>query len=220
MGTDALDLWGEPADAGRVTPTGAGDIAANAAMERYANGDDGSFSELYDALAPRLYAFLRRQTRNAAHAEDLVQQTLLQMHCARHTYATGADVVPWAFAIARHLCIDAHRRCRHGSELVGDVAEAFDDRPSVEPRPDEALQAKQTARRIEQVLAAMPESHRLAFELLKHDGLSLVAAAEVLGISVAAVKVRAHRTYEALRAALREDGASNRRPMNKQGQQP
>src|SRR5438067_2388234 len=84
--------------------------AANVAMDRYASGDDTAFGLVYDALAPRLYPFLLRKTRDPSRAEDLVQQTFLQMHCARETYVTGADVLPWAFAIARRLAIDAFRK--------------------------------------------------------------------------------------------------------------
>src|SRR5258708_6663302 len=86
------------------------DTPASRAMDRYAQGDDAAFSELYDALAPRLYGYLLRQTRNNARAEDLVQQTFLQMHCARGRFLRGADVVPWAFAIARRLMIAGFRR--------------------------------------------------------------------------------------------------------------
>jgi RNA polymerase sigma-70 factor (ECF subfamily) len=66
----------------------------------------------------------------------------------------------------------------------------------------------------------MLEGQRIAFELLKRDGLSLVEAAEILGIGVGAVKVRAHRAYEAIRAVLREgrgDGASPTKPTDSRG---
>src|SRR5271155_3933630 len=84
--------------------------AASAAMDRYACGEDAAFSELYDLLAPRLSAFLLRRTRDASHPEDLLQQTFLQMHHARRHFGTGADVAPWAYAIARRLFIDALRK--------------------------------------------------------------------------------------------------------------
>ena len=67
------------------------DDAASAAMDRYARGEDAAFGELYDLLAPKLLGFLYRQTRDRARAEDLVQQTFLQMHCARETYTTRAQ---------------------------------------------------------------------------------------------------------------------------------
>jgi RNA polymerase sigma-70 factor (ECF subfamily) len=175
--------------------------AANAAMDRYASGDDGAFGDLYDLLAPRLYGYLLRQTRNTARAEDLVQQTFLQMHCARGRFIAGADVVPWSFAIARRLMIDGMRRGKR------EVLSSQDDETLAEPvavglSADDAVHAKQIAARIQGELALLPESQRVAFELIKQDGLSVAEAAEVLGISVSAVKLRAHRTYEALRATL------------------
>ncbi len=86
--------------------------AASAAMDRYACGEDAAFSSVYDLLAPRLSAFLLRRTGDRARAEDLVQQTFLQMHCARRHFAPGTAVAPWAFAIARRLLIDGARRER------------------------------------------------------------------------------------------------------------
>jgi RNA polymerase sigma-70 factor (ECF subfamily) len=161
------------------------DDAADRAMDRYASGDDAAFDALYDALAPRLHGFLIRQLRDRTHAEDLLQQTMLQIHCARASYVAGAPVVPWAFAIARNLLVDAHRRRRTRSEVMLDEEQG--DRPSTEPAPDEAAQSREAAETIDRVLAALPEPQRLAFELLKYDGLSLAEAAEVLGASIAAV---------------------------------
>jgi RNA polymerase sigma-70 factor (ECF subfamily) len=173
---------------------------ANAAMDRYASGDDGAFGAVYDALAPRLFGFLLRKTNDPAHAEDLVQQTFLQMHCARETYMTGMDVVPWAFAIARRLAIDSFRKRRR--EVVSDAA--LDDARAVaeELGPDGAFRTKEAALTIRRTLDALPETQRTTFELLKLDGLSLAQTAETLGETVTAVKLRAHRAYEALRGAL------------------
>jgi RNA polymerase sigma-70 factor (ECF subfamily) len=57
-------------------------------------------------------------------------------------------------------------------------------------------------KQVERELERLPEAHRVAFELVQCDGLTLVEAAEALGTTVAAVKLRAHRTYVALRASL------------------
>ena len=171
-------------------------------MERYARGDDGAFLEVYDALAPRLYAYLLRQTRDAARAEDLVQQTLLHMHRARGRFIPGAEVLPWAFAIARRLLIDGLRRTKRevlaDSDDEGDGAQA----QATDAAADDLVQAQELATRIRAALKKLPEQQRVAFELVKQEGLSLAEAAEVLGTTVAAVKLRAHRAYEALRAVL------------------
>lgn len=178
--------------------------AASAAMDRYACGDDAAFSELYDLLAPRLTAFLARRTRDDALATDLVQQTFLQMHASRRHFSEGADVMPWAFAIARRLLIDVVRKS--GREIVGDDG-GSEERESVAPDlpPDRIVAQRRLAARVVEALQRVPEAQRAAFELVKRDGLSLAEAAEVLGTTVAAVKLRVHRTYEALRAALGEE---------------
>jgi RNA polymerase sigma-70 factor (ECF subfamily) len=175
-------------------------------MERYARGDDAAFADVYDALAPRLYGFLRRRTRDSGAAEDLVQQTLLHIHRARGSFIPGAEVLPWAFCIARRLMIDLVRQNRRNPAFV------LDDHPSARVAAvvaadcaEQTLQARELADRLSSELARLPEAQREAFTLLKQDGLSLQEAADVLGVTVTAVKLRAHRAYEALRAVLGEE---------------
>lgn len=177
-----------------------------AAMGRYANGDDAAFAELYDAIAPRLFGFLLKTTRDRVASEDLMQQTFLQMHRARGSFISGAPVMPWALAIARRLLIDSTRRRRVelGLFFYGD-----DDRMASEPRAgtataDDVLDARRLEERVQRQFDALPETQRSAYRLVKLEGLSLKGAAHVLGTSVTAVKLRTHRAYVALRSALRE----------------
>jgi RNA polymerase sigma-70 factor (ECF subfamily) len=172
---------------------------ADFAMERYAAGDNAAFGRLYDSLAPRLYGYLLRQTRDRSRAEDLLQQTMLQIHRARDRFIAGAEVTPWAFAIARRLLVDEVRRSRR--VILSDDGDP-DPGPSNGDRPDDMVHAGEMAVRVQLVLERLPESQRVAFELIKQEGLSVAEAAQVLGTTVAAVKLRAHRAYEALREAL------------------
>jgi RNA polymerase sigma-70 factor (ECF subfamily) len=197
MGRDTVAV--QPSARAEPDPQAAARAAANAAMERYANGDDGAFSALYDALAPRLHHFLLRQVRDPARAEDLLQQSMLQIHCARGRFLAGADVIPWAFAIARRLTIDSFRRRKHEAILDEDPGAGT---AGSSPAADDVLHAKRLAANLERELARLPETQRVAFELVKRDGLSLREAAQVLGTTVTAIKLRAHRAYVALRAAL------------------
>jgi RNA polymerase sigma-70 factor (ECF subfamily) len=172
---------------------------ADLAMERYAGGDDAAFGSLYDALAPRLYGYLLRQTRDRSRAEDLLQQTMLQIHRARDRFIPGAEVTPWAFAIARRLLVDEVRRGKR--VVLAEDGEPYTG-PSNEPLAEEMVHAGQLAERIQRILAQLPSSQRTAFELIKQEGLTVAEAAQVLGTTVAAVKLRAHRAYVALREAL------------------
>jgi len=176
--------------------------SADIAMDRYASGSDAAFGEVYDAVAPRIFGYLRRHTKDTALAEDLVQQTLLQMHRARGTFIPGSSVLPWAFAIARRLLIDELRRSRRNVLAGAQPGVMGDGHTSVEPSPDGVAEAQELAARLQRELVRLPESQRVAFELMRIDGLSHMEAAEVLGATVNAVKLRAHRAYLALRAVL------------------
>jgi RNA polymerase sigma-70 factor (ECF subfamily) len=67
---------------------------------------------------------------------------------------------------------------------------------------DELVDSGRLVRAMAAELERLPESHRAAFELTKHEGLSIREAAEVLGATPNAVKLRVHRAYAALRSAL------------------
>jgi RNA polymerase sigma-70 factor (ECF subfamily) len=184
---------------------------ADSAMQRYSAGDNAAFVELYDTIAPLLLGFLRKATRDGFAAEDLMQQTFLQIHRARGSFIPGAPVIPWALAIAKRLMIDRARRQR--VELGIFVhAPAADDRvksqATASAAPGDVLDARRLERRVQQRLDALPETQRTAYQLVKQEGLSLKRAAEVLGTSVTAVKLRTHRAYQALRAVLREEGVA------------
>ncbi len=179
--------------------------AADAAMDRYAAGDDEAFEQVFELLGPRLYTYLCRQVREKARAEDLVQDTFVQIHRGRSSFMSGAEVLPWAFAIARRLLIDSIRRTKRQVPLV----DAEDERSSHCPSPgasaDRLIEASELAKRMQAVLDGLPPAQRVAFELVKLDGFSLADAAQVLETTVPAVKLRTHRAYEALRAVLGAD---------------
>jgi RNA polymerase sigma-70 factor (ECF subfamily) len=168
-------------------------------MERYAAGDDAAFGPLYDALAPRLLGYLLRRTRNQEDAADLLQQTMLHVHRGRGDFIAGAEVAPWAFAIARHLLVHSLRRRGPGQ---GMDSEALDTRESGAPPADDLVHARELTGYVQRALAHLPPAQRAAFELIRQDELSLVEAARILGTTVGAAKMRVHRAYDTLRAAL------------------
>jgi RNA polymerase sigma-70 factor, ECF subfamily len=188
----------------------AGASRADRAMERYACGDDAAFVDVYDELAPRLHRFALRWTRSRTAAEDTVQQTLLQIHAARHRFAPGAAVLPWAYAIARRLLIDLGRRGVREELRSNDVRDP--EEPGTAPSPEEALHRRRVEAEARRDLALLPPAWRESFELVKLEGLSVAETAEVLGITRAMVKIRTHRAAVALRAptARRLHGAPER----------
>ena len=176
----------------------------NAAMDRYACGDLQAFGALHQALYSRLLAYLTRMSGSSVLADDLLQETFLRMHRARSTFAKGGAVIPWAYAIARNVHIDHARsaKLRATERLPSDPGSETVDRGGADA--ESAAIAAEAARAVERVLARIPGSQRDAFVLIRYEGLSVQDAAAILGTTATAVKLRAFRAYEALRAELEE----------------
>ena len=171
-------------------------------MEAFLQGDARGFERLYRRMAPRVRGFLRGLCGDARLADDLAQTTFLKVHQARETYRLGAPVEPWVFAIARRTWIDHARHRRRRPEALsadGQLPEASAEPPA--PRGFEAL-SSDALETLERGLGELPAAQREAIVLLKVEGLSVAEAAEVAGVTVSNLKVRAHRGYEALRRAL------------------
>jgi RNA polymerase sigma-70 factor (ECF subfamily) len=175
----------------------------DAIMDRYARGDAAAFDELFRYGAPKVRGFLQRLSGDAALAEDLTQETFLRVHRARGSFAPGAAAVPWLLAIARNTFLDQTRRARARPRTVDEDGQTSQHEAPPSARGDEALAAREMADVVRRTLQALPVLQREAFVLVRFEGLSIGEAAEVLGASEGAVKVRAFRAYEALREALK-----------------
>lgn len=192
------------------------DAELDAAMDRYAQGDDRAFAAVHAGLYQRLRLFLLRLCRAPALADDLLQETFLRMHRARGSFAPSARVVPWAYAIARNAHTD-HMRSAHTRRTTSLDQEQDEGAGRAEiaagPGVDaEAVSiAKQTAKVVEQTLARLPPAQREAFVLVRYEGLSIADTARILGTTENAVKLRAFHAYEALRGALGIDKTRARR---------
>ena len=116
--------------------------------------------------------------------------------------SSGAEVRPWAFAIARRLLVDDIRRGRR--VILSDDGDPDSGRIRTSRGPTIVVQAGELAIRIQTILAKLPTFAAGGLRVDQARGLTVAEAAQVLGTTVAAVKLRAHRAYEALRAALGE----------------
>lgn len=182
-------------------------------MLRYARGEDGVFEELYRGMAPRLHRFCMRLASSRPEADDLLQETMLRLHRARATYLAGSNPLHWAFAISRSVHLDRLRYRRRRPEDLGAASDAagHEGRPADQHQSPEAdVAARELVGIVAQELARMSEKNRVAYVLLKEEGLSVKDAAAVLGTTPVVVRQRAHRAYEQLRTALGAAGWDER----------
>ncbi len=174
-------------------------------MQRYARGDDNAFEALYQLLAPRLYRFCMRLSAHRSDADDLLQDTFLRLHRARATYLPGAVTLHWAFAIARSASLDRHRYRRRRPETTGAASDVAEDgvlSAHDAYRPEAELLANELRLLVTRELEKMSEKNRIAYILLREEGLMVKEAAAVLGTTADVVKQRAHRACEHLRRAV------------------
>jgi RNA polymerase sigma-70 factor, ECF subfamily len=184
------------------------------AMHRYADGDESAFSEVFSALAPRLRTFLWRLSGSPELADDLTQETLLRIHHARGSFGEGRRVAPWAYAIARN-CYISHARASQ-TKLAGASGDLdkLELAAGPESSGEEASIARQSAHVVERALASMTEARREAFILLRYEGMSVASAAQIVGITEGALKIRAFHAYEIIRSALDDMGNSPGSPAS------
>lgn len=163
-------------------------------MAKYQRADPHAAAVLIDRVSPLLHRFFMAQVVSRRYADDLLQETWLRLHEARHTYRPGERVLPWIYAIARHVRVDGYRRARRIESREQQV-EALPERAmrSTTPAPGPDLEA---------LLAALPDSQREVITMLKIAGLTLEEVARATSSSVGSVKQKAHRAYEKLREVL------------------
>lgn len=185
-------------------------------MHRYADGDDAAFAEVFEALAPRLGMFLRRLGCSGDIADDLTQETFLRMHNARASFARGKQVAPWAYAIARNCFISHARSSKTKLARASVDAEQVELSAGASSSVEQETIAREAAEVVSRALAGMTPARREAFVLLRYEGMSVAAAAQIVGISEGALKIRAFHAYEILRGAL----AGMETPAEKSGSNP
>jgi RNA polymerase sigma-70 factor (ECF subfamily) len=179
---------------GRQTPW----PRAALATERHLARRKDAFPDLYSAYAPRLRQRLRRVVRDECLVEDLLQQTFMQVYGSRRRFSRSAPVGPWVIRIAERLVSNELRRERTERRALGALSHAGANPFWRTAILDDLIDAKALARRIGDKLDGFPPSHRLAFQLVRQQGVSVAEASRELRMSIPAVRMLLHRASTAL----------------------
>jgi RNA polymerase sigma-70 factor (ECF subfamily) len=163
------------------------------------------FELLVRRHASRVHRAVRGVLRNERDVEDAVQQTFLQAFVGLRSFEGNASFSTWVTRIALNEALMRTRRARlDGRPVALAVVEAV---PSRATPPDDAAASREAIARVQGAVGRLPASHREVFRLRHVEGLSLAQAANRLGITEAAAKLRLHRARAVLRRVV-TDGAS------------
>ena len=170
-------------------------------LQAYRQGQEWAFRELVNRYKDPLYAFLRRFVNQQDVVEDVFQETFLQLYASRDSFDSDRPLRPWLFTIAANKAKDALRKIQRQSTMsmgtladAGDVSidEVVNILTSYETTPESEISQEETAQRVRQIIAEMPENLRGILILAYFEQFSYKHMSEILSIPIGTVKSRLH----------------------------
>jgi len=165
-------------------------------------GNESDYRQLLKELVNVIHNFLRRRFGNHHFIEDCVQEALIAIHQARHTYDPHRPFRPWLFAIVRHKAIDTLRQQRRREKVVDHYKREQEILSQAGKQNETESESEIIKGRLFELLSTQ---HEEVLVLTKIIGYSVAETAEKLGISESAVKVRVYRAIRKLQQLLEGD---------------
>jgi RNA polymerase sigma-70 factor (ECF subfamily) len=181
-------------------------------MARFQAGETQAFGVLVRRYERELYGYLRRYLSDGCLAEDVFQNTFLQLHLKSAQYEVGRRVRPWLYTIATHQAVDALRRNgRHQAVSLEQTRDAGPDgeadslASNLEGRsldPFEAASGNEQAERVRAAVELLPAFLKQVLILAYYQGMKYREVADVMGIPVGTVKSRLHAALVKLQESM------------------
>jgi RNA polymerase sigma-70 factor (ECF subfamily) len=173
--------------------------------------DQADFEKDAMEFAPQLYSAALRMTRNAADAEDVVQETFLKAYRAYHTFQEGTNLKAWLYRILTNTYINRYRKqVRRPNEVdFGEVEDLYlykrmgsvESGRAARSAEDQVLESFVDAD-VKAAVEELPEHFRMPVLLADVEGFSYKEIAEILDVPIGTVMSRLHRGRKALQKAL------------------
>jgi RNA polymerase sigma factor (sigma-70 family) len=179
-------------------------------IQQLKRGDENAFKYLVDTYQDRVYNTCLGIVQQSADAEDVAQEVFIQVFRSIHQFKGDAKLSTWLYRIATTRSLDL-LRSRKSKKRFGFIQRMFGDgnEPLVEVpdfnHPGIALEKKENAARLFKAINRLPENQKVAFVLLKLEGLSYQQVSEVMKTSVAAIESLMHRAKQNLRKILEKE---------------
>ena len=163
------------------------------------DGDMRAASKLVERFYQKVYAYLRRLSRSASHAQDLTQETFRRLWSSLENYRGECTFSTWIYRIAYSVYVDWLRE--KGRPI--DKSDAWwDSRADDNPGPHEHAEDRQMAERLYRVVDQLEEGDKQLIHLHFYQGLSLRETASVLDEAASTVRYRFRRAMGKLRSEI------------------
>lgn len=172
-------------------------------LERARAGDREALEQLLELHQGQVYRFGMKMCRDEEDAKDVLQDTLIAMARGVRDFRGASSISTWLYTIARSFCIKKRRRStfapREERSLDTDVDAGAAPLADPAKGPEELLAGRQVEQALEDAIGALEPMYREVLVLRDVEGLTAPEVAEVLGVSVQAVKSRLHRARLSVR---------------------
>jgi len=176
------------------------DLSDNGLLQRHLDGEESAFAQLVERYQRELFSFLARFTGDAALADDVFQETFLQLYVSAEKFDMSRRLKPWLFAIAANKARDAMRKRSRRRAVPLDASVGSDDddasyadlMPADIPAPLETLTNLETRQAVQSIVAQLPEGLRVVLVLCYFNSMAYKDIAEVIQAPLGTVKSRLH----------------------------
>ena len=168
-------------------------------------GDQAAYASLLRECLPMIRRMARQNGVDAGSVDDVVQDTLLTIHRARHTFDPERPFLPWLRAIVQRRGIDVRRRTGRQASRELHVPLAYEAHPDPDAGAEQVLEEQGRAGRLRAALDKLPPGQREALEKLGLQERSLAEVSAETGRSVISLKVNLHRAIKSLRQIMGQD---------------
>ena len=180
-------------------------------IQRLRSGDDAAFAEVVEANTGRLFAVAQRLLRNDDEARDAVQDAFLSAFKNLSAFNGEARLSTWLHRITVNAALMRLRSRKRRAECsIDDLLPRFDEAGDwaetsrIAPSSHDLIERGETRRIVRGCIDRLPESARTVLLMRDIEDLDTDEAAELLGITPNAVKIRLHRARQALRTLIEE----------------
>jgi len=175
------------------------------------SGRTDLFQQLVEKYQQKIYNFGMRMCGESRDAEDLVQETFLNVFRYLEGFRHETRFKNWMYRVATTTCLKAKRKPKHAPErelsledfMPGEGEELPDQAPGWAQRPLDQLLNEELAAHIKNAIIDLPKKYRMVMVLRDQEGFSTEETAQILDISVANAKVRLHRARLFVREKLK-----------------
>ena len=175
-------------------------------LERARQGDSAALENLLHEVQPQLYRFSMKMCRHTEDAEDVLQDSMMTLARSFRDFRGASSLSTWLFTIARSFCIKKRRKSKFAPPHEESFEELGVDEQAqlttTEQNPEEHLATSQAWHHVHTAIQRIQPGYREVLVLRDVEGLAAKEVAEIVGLSVGAVKSRLHRARHDLQQQL------------------